>query len=108
MHQSSDKDCHCTCHQGYKAIDNCEKDGEPGRSDLHVVFTMILCGTNFLFIKVSGEGILCSIVVRVLVVFLGLEIPIFSIPLGFSLFASRLKHTVVFLGFRIFVNFIER
>ena len=28
-------------------IDDYAKDGGPGRSDLHVVFTMTLCGTNF-------------------------------------------------------------
>ena len=32
----------------HMAIGNYAKDGDQGRSDLHVVFTMILCATNFL------------------------------------------------------------
>ena len=29
------------------SIDDYAKDGEPGRSELHVVLTIILCGINF-------------------------------------------------------------
>ena len=39
----------------FVAIDDYAKDGVPGRSDLDVVFTMILCATNF-FILISYEA----------------------------------------------------
>ena len=35
----------------YVPLDDYAKDGGPGASDLNVVFTMILCATNFLFGK---------------------------------------------------------